>query len=671
LDIKHVIIGLFLVFIFLFGCLGPSSVENAAAKSTASGIELSWSASQSADVTGYNIYRSEAQNVLGNKINPVLITSLNYVDSNVQNGKTYYYTIRAFANSAEDSNKNQVSATAITLPPSDLSIQINNGAAYTKEKDISLALYAKGAKNCRYSNDGTNWSPWSTYITQKLWTLTDGEGEKIVYYQCQNEAELISDPVSTKITYKTSGPSISILSPLQNDVLGTKFEMDFKVSGAVGDITCVIYADNSQIPVLSKKVQNDVLIQIPAVLSDGTHSGYMECTDEIGTTKTDTIYFEIEENPISFKINGGASHTGSTQVTLDIYGPSANQCRFSNDGVSWSAWSLFSPTKTWTLFTGDGKKTIFMECKTSAGVSLGVVSDNIIYQNIPTPDVKVSINNGASKTYTTSVQLTIYSTYATACRYSEDRVSWTDWNKYTTQRWFSLKSVNGIHTVYVQCENQYGDIGEGSASIFLQKDPDDVPTELSILINGGSSSTSSSSVTLTLNARHATDCRYMNDGESWSSWSSFTRKTYWSLSPGSGTKTVYYQCRNDIGTSRTTQSSIQVASQKPVVSISSPTDGEMVSDETILLKFKATSSENYLSCTYTCNGKELSAGNVPTGQEITKTLIVEGAPMPDYCGLPAAGSRFSTSVTCTDGSGNSGSSSLVTFIWTKWVGPLT
>lgn len=312
-----------------------------------------------------------------------------------------------------------------------------------------------------------------------------------------------------------------------------------------------------------------------------------------------------------------------------------------------------------------------MECKTSAGVSLGTVNDYIIYQNVPTPDVKVSINNGESKTYTASVQLGIYATYATACRYSEDRVSWTDWRKYSTsQQWFSLKSVNGIHTVYVQCENQYGDIGEGSSSIYLQKDPDDVPTDLSILINNGASSTSSSSVTLTLNALHATDCRYKNEGDSWGSWTSYIKRSYWSLSSGSGTKTVYYQCRNDLGTSKTVSASIKLTSQKPTVTITSPTSDETISDDTVFLRFTVSSSENYVSCTYTCNGVSISAGNVPTGQEVTKTLIVEGAQMPDACGFPDSG-KFSTSVTCTDGSGNSGSSGTVSFIWTKWVGPVT
>ena len=55
---------------------------------------LSWTASVSSGVTGYNVYRGT---VLGTytQINPLLVTSDGYTDTQVNGGTTYYYVVTA------------------------------------------------------------------------------------------------------------------------------------------------------------------------------------------------------------------------------------------------------------------------------------------------------------------------------------------------------------------------------------------------------------------------------------------------------------------------------------------------------------------------------------------------------------------------------------------------
>lgn len=69
--------------------------------------------------------------------------------------------------------------------------------------------------------------------------------------------------------------------------------------------------------------------------------------------------------PSSFSINGGAATTGSTAVTLDLTAVynngAAAQMRFSNDNVTWSAWEPYAATKLWTLLSGDGVKTVYVQ----------------------------------------------------------------------------------------------------------------------------------------------------------------------------------------------------------------------------------------------------------------------------------------------------------------------
>jgi len=59
-------------------------------------VILSWSASPSSGVEGYNVYRGTSQNEENpTPLNPTPINGTTYVDANVTAGKTYYYYVTA------------------------------------------------------------------------------------------------------------------------------------------------------------------------------------------------------------------------------------------------------------------------------------------------------------------------------------------------------------------------------------------------------------------------------------------------------------------------------------------------------------------------------------------------------------------------------------------------
>ncbi len=72
------------------------------------------------------------------------------------------------------------------------------------------------------------------------------------------------------------------------------------------------------------------------------------------------------------------------------YGPSIDgafliygklDMRFSNDGVTWSSWQSYQPLVTgWSLTPGAGVKTVRVEFRDGAGVSLGTTSDSVTLQ---------------------------------------------------------------------------------------------------------------------------------------------------------------------------------------------------------------------------------------------------------------------------------------------------
>jgi fibronectin type 3 domain-containing protein len=79
-------------------------------------VSLSWTASTSQNVIGYNIYRGVQSGGPYSKINSVLNASTVYTDTTVVDGQTYYYVTTAVDSSNQESAySNQ--AQAVIPPP--------------------------------------------------------------------------------------------------------------------------------------------------------------------------------------------------------------------------------------------------------------------------------------------------------------------------------------------------------------------------------------------------------------------------------------------------------------------------------------------------------------------------------------------------------------------------
>jgi hypothetical protein len=105
---------------------------------------------------------------------------------------------------------------------------------------------------------------------------------------------------------------------------------------------------------------------------DGVKTVYVQFKDAVGhvsTTYSATIILSTTPPTGSIQINEGDTFTTSTQVTLYLtYSESASQVCYSNDGVfETEVWEAPSATRTWTLASDDGEKTVYYQVKNAAG----------------------------------------------------------------------------------------------------------------------------------------------------------------------------------------------------------------------------------------------------------------------------------------------------------------
>jgi hypothetical protein len=73
-------------------------------------VTLTWTASTSTGVTGYNVFRSQTTGGPYTQMNTNLIGGTSFVDSSVTAGQTYYYVTTAVGISGQSSYSNETSA---------------------------------------------------------------------------------------------------------------------------------------------------------------------------------------------------------------------------------------------------------------------------------------------------------------------------------------------------------------------------------------------------------------------------------------------------------------------------------------------------------------------------------------------------------------------------------
>jgi hypothetical protein len=257
--------------------------------------------------------------------------------------------------------------------------------------------------------------------------------------------------------------------------------------------------------------------------SNGTKTVYAQFRDAAGnvsSSATDTIGLDTTAPSGSVVIDGGASWTTSTSVTLGLSASDStsglSDMRFSNDGSSWSTWESYGTSKSWTLTSGGGTKTVYVQFRDAAGNASGSVTDTIGL-DAAAPTGTVTIAGGASWTSSTSVTLGLSASDDASgvadMRFSPDGSSWGSWESYAASKAWTLASGDGTKTVYAQFRDAAGNVSS-SASDTIGLDAT-APTA-SVVVNAGASWTASTSVTLGITASDGgsgvAEMRFSNDG---------------------------------------------------------------------------------------------------------------------------------------------------------------
>src|SRR3989338_3803351 len=324
-------------------------------------------------------------------------------------------------------------------------------------------------------------------------------------------------------------------------------------------------------------------------VGDNTKTVYVWFRDSAGNisaSANDSITLTVSDTTApsspSVLINNGDTSTTSTSVTLTIsatdnvgvtgYYASETSTTPSASASGWTSvtsTTSYSGSISFTLSSSSGTKTVYVWFNDAAGNISNSANDSITFSSSDTTaptSPTISINNGDTSTTSTSVTLTLsasdnvgvtgYCAKESSTTPSSNDTCWTTVTStpsYSATVSFTLSSGSGTKAVYVWFRDSVGNVSNSANdSITFSSSDTTAPTSPTISINNEDASTTSTSVTLTLSAsdnvgvtRYCAKESSTTPSATDTCWTSVTSTTSYSatvsftLSSGSGTKTVY------------------------------------------------------------------------------------------------------------------------------------
>jgi hypothetical protein len=369
-------------------------------------------------------------------------------------------------------------------------------------------------------------------------------------------------------------------------------------------------------------------------------------TDSNVATATYTINIPSDNTPPtgSIVINGGNQGTTSTSVTLTLtYADDSSGVKdvcYANSGdATWSDWEPPSPIRSWTLRSGEEWKTVMYQVRDNAdntATFYAYIALDFTGPGTPVPDDGVSgWSTDNTPTFTWSPVSDALSGVASyGCWVDIGSPTWTTGTSITLPA-----QPDGSHTFYVSAHDNAGNPSYAGSHAFQI---DTAAPTGSIVINGGATSTSSTSVTLALTYADATSgvdkVRYTNANE-WSNepWENPATSKSWTLTSGEGTKYVSYQVRDKAGLiSDTFWDSISYAPEKVATPTFSPPGGTYTSVQNVVVNCGTAGA----TIRYTTNGVD------PTST--TGTVIASGGSVSVGSSLTLKAKAFKSGMTDSD-----------------------
>jgi hypothetical protein len=439
------------------------------------------------------------------------------------------------------------------LPPTNLSMIINDGATLTGNSKIKLKISAKDAREMMIKQLGGNWLPYKEVVEEV--ELKGGDGLHTVMAKFRDEAGNVSIPVSARITLDRKGPQNGKIMIDNNAVYTSAPSKKVNLRIYAEDAFEMAFGEDSTFAAISWEPYK-VVASISLSGEDGKKKVFAKFRDKAGNessvAKDEIILDRSKPEPGTLSINKGQDVTNNPSVTLSLQSPDARQMMISsNDAFMGVLWERYEPVKNFVLQGQDGEKVIYAKFKDAAGNISDIISSSIILDRKASGNARLKIDNGMP--YTTNKDGKVTLSFE-ADGVAEMMISNTNdfkgavWQPFTHTIDWKLSGEDGLKVVGVKFKDKAGNESPVvTARIKLAK---------SASVSGGFTINHDSLITRNLNKRvdlliksqGAKEMMIANTAEFQDGkWEEVKSEKVWALAGEDGEKTVYLKFRGFVG----------------------------------------------------------------------------------------------------------------------------
>jgi hypothetical protein len=254
-------------------------------------------------------------------------------------------------------------------------------------------------------------------------------------------------------------------------------------------------------------------------------------------------------------VEDGTGYVNEQDVILRVEGwdvSGLDLMSISGDGINWSAWEKYNPSKSYRLDDRDGVHDIHARIS-DAFFNIKNVLTQVELDRVPPMGCNISINGGAPYTPSRNVTVGISSmeeiSNLTLMSVSMIDYLKPDWVPFTEESIFELDSEEGIYPIFVKVRDRANNTSPVLSSTIIY-DPTP-PLPLSIVANNGNILTNDTTVHLELKAHDNTSgldkMRFGFDGLEWNSWVNFSKYRDLIIPAADGEIILYFQVMDGAG----------------------------------------------------------------------------------------------------------------------------
>lgn len=495
----------------------------------------------------------------------------------------------------------------------DITFKINAGEAYSTSQVVTLSIAALGADEMYITNDAecSGGGVWEPYAETKTWILEQVNAAAKVYAKFRTESGSQSACVSSSIIHDDIGPSeLSFVIDSGNEyVASSTVTLSFAANDAHE-----MYVTNTA-GCMEDGSWEDYIATKPWTLaqSSSTASVFVKFRDFAGNESLcleDSIsYDDSGPSAASLTINGGNTHVNTSSVTLNLAATDAHQMYVTNASgcLEGGTWEDYQTAKTWTLEQTNTMAMVYVKFRDLAGNEGSCLSDSIIHDNSFPTGESLTIDGGNEYATSSTVTLSLNASGADEMYISNSAtcLGGGNWEPYSPTKSWTLGQTNASSVVYAKFRDFAGNETSCVNDSIIHDSSG--PSGASLLIDGGNTYVSTTSVSLSLAATDANQMYLTNSSgcSSGGTWQNFDTTKSWTLAQSNDVARVYVKFRDVAGNESSCLEDSIIHDNLPpsVTSFAIEGGNDYVNTSSVsLLLAVAGAHEMYLTNTATCSG---------------------------------------------------------------------